>query len=305
MAKKRVRSQKAPSVFSAVHALESQDEKVKRQRQTTSKTDLAKSKAAKSQTKINGHLMECRILLQRTMAATKDNNDDDKGNSVDACNDLLANLLEARKKLLGLDDTAANSDDDEEEENSQDYKELVKSADKKDLEDVLQTEYEVCREQWKEVLDRRHKDLRLHAGLTAKAQFRVMDSSFWQQVDSTVSHQELQHPDKSNFDDSKVYQHMLQDFLTQAANGAGAEEAARQRLSRATKKTTTKKVVDRRASKGRKIRYQVHQKLVNFTFPVSRLQSNSTGMDEDEWFRSLFGGAANKSNVQRSQVLDT
>mmetsp|Transcript_4951 Transcript_4951/g.7510 ORF Transcript_4951/g.7510 Transcript_4951/m.7510 type:complete len:301 (+) Transcript_4951:98-1000(+) len=300
MAKKRVRSQKAPSVFSAVQALESEDEKVKRQRQTTSKTDLAKSKAAKSQTKINGHLMECRILLQRTMAATKEHCDDDKGNTVEACNDLLANLLEARKKLLGLDDTTANSDSDEEEENSQDYKDLVKSADKEDLEDILQTEYEVCREQWKEVLDRRHKDLRLHAGLTAKAQFRVMDSSFWQQVDSTVSHQELQHPDKSNFDDSKVYQHMLQDFLTQAANGAGAEEAARQRLSRATKKTSTKKVVDRRASKGRKIRYQVHQKLVNFTFPVSRLQSNSTGMDEDEWFRSLFGGAANKSNVQRS-----
>lgn len=301
MAKKRVRSQKTPSVFSAVEALESQDERVKRQRQTTSKTHLGKSKAAKSQTKINGHLMECRILLQRTMAASKEINDDHSNEkTLEACDDLLVQLLEARKKLLGLDDCAVDSDSDDDEENRLDYKELVKSADSVDLEDVLQTEYEHCRDQWKEVLDRRHKDLRLHAGLTAKAQFRVMDSSFWQQVDATVSHQELQHSDKSDFNDSKVYQHMLQDFLTQAANGAGAEEAARQRLARATKKTTTKKVVDRRASKGRKIRYQVHQKLVNFTFPVSRPQSNSTGMDEDEWFRSLFGGAANKSHVQRS-----
>ena len=45
--------------------------------------------------------------------------------------------------------------------------------------------------------------------------------------------------------------------------------------------------VDRRASKGRKIRYTVHPKLVNFTFPVARPEPM---IKEDIWFKSLFGG---------------
>jgi len=50
--------------------------------------------------------------------------------------------------------------------------------------------------------------------------------------------------------------------------------------------------VDRRASKGRKIRYAVNPKLVNFTFPVSRPEPM---IEEDVWFKSLFGGVGNKN----------
>jgi hypothetical protein len=45
------------------------------------------------------------------------------------------------------------------------------------------------------LLNRRHKDLWLHSGLTANTQFKVMDANFWETVDA------------------KIYQHMLQDFL--------------------------------------------------------------------------------------------
>lgn len=54
------------------------------------------------------------------------------------------------------------------------------------------------------------------------------------------------------------------------------------------KKTTNANIVDRRASKGRKIRYTVNPKLVNFTFPVDR---NTPMIKEGTWFKSLFGGA--------------
>lgn len=306
MSKKRVRSEQASSVFSAVQQLDSQDERVNHKRRTASKTDVAKSKAARSQTKVNGHLMECRILLQRTMAgsASAETEHTDNPKAIEACNTLLVQLLEARKNLLSGDNRIV-SDDDSEDDSSDYYKALVKSSKEDDLKEILQTEYKHCRKQWKEVLNRRHKDLKLHAGLTAKAQFRVMDSSFWEQVDSTVSHQELQQHVGSaktdDFDDSKVYQHMLQDFLAAAASGVGAEEAAAQRLRRATKQSKKKGTVDRRASKGRKMRYAVRPKLVNFTFPVARSQSSSTttGMDEDEWFRSLFGGAANRNDNKK------
>jgi protein AATF/BFR2 len=52
-------------------------------------------------------------------------------------------------------------------------------------------------------------------------------------------------------------------------------------------KTAKTTAVDRRASKGRKIRYAVVPKLVNFTFPVSRPEPT---ISEDVWFKSLFGG---------------
>lgn len=272
--KKRSRS----SVFDAIQELDSQDVRASRKRKSSSSRDAAKSKAARSQTKIHGHLMECRILLQRAMT----NETCSEEETVEKCNELLSQLLEARRIMTGKPDNV-------------DYKEVVKSD---TLPDVLQEEYEECRDEWKRVLNRRHQDLRLHAGLN-KTKFRVMDSSFWQQVEATVSHEELraqsteeEHP---AFDDTKVYQHMLQDFVLSSATAGGAEEAAAQRLRRAAKADSLKKKkdVDRRASKGRKIRYVAIPKLVNFTFPVAR-PAPTTGMDDDEFFRSLFGGAANK-----------
>lgn len=284
--KKRSRA----SVFDAIDELDSQDVRANRKRKTTSQRNEAKSNAARSQTKIHGHLMECRILLQRAMTTTTTTTTESsqQEETIEQCNQLLSTLLQARQRLLNKqnDDTI-------------DYQQIVESSDES-LSNLLQQEYETFREEWKQVLDRRHKDLRLHAGLS-KTQFRVMNNSFWDQVDATVKHEELRARTSSDnvpvFDDSKVYQHMLQDFVlssSSSAAGGSAQEAAAQRLSRATKESKKKKDVDRRASKGRKIRYVEIPKLVNFTFPVARPPTN---MDEDEFFRSLFGGAA--SNKQQ------
>jgi hypothetical protein len=262
------------SVFDAIEELDSQDVRANRKRKTSTTSQARQSKAARSQTRIHGHLMECRILLQRAMTNTN-TDQHDSTTTIEACNQLLSQLLQARRLL-----TAPNGID---------YAQTVKSE---SLPEVLDEEYNKHRDEWKRVLNRRHHDLKLHAGLTAKAQFRVLDSSFWQQVDNTVSHEELRRKaGEVAFDDTKVYQHMLQDFLASSTSG-GAEEAAAQRLRRASK-ASQKKAVDRRASKGRKIRYVEMPKLVNFTFPVARPALN-TGMDEDEWFKSLFGGAANR-----------
>jgi hypothetical protein len=47
-----------------------------------------------------------------------------------------------------------------------------------------------------------------------------------------------------------------------------------------------RKQVDRRASKGRKLRYDVHEKLVNFVTPVEQ----NTGEYAITLFNNLFGG---------------
>ncbi|KAK9841761.1 hypothetical protein WJX81_001171 [Elliptochloris bilobata] len=63
------------------------------------------------------------------------------------------------------------------------------------------------------------------------------------------------------YDDSEFYQQLLKEFL----EGSAAAGARVQSLSQGGKKR--RKQVDRRASKGRKLRYHVHEKLVNFVAP--------------------------------------
>lgn len=283
-------------VFDTVEALETQDAQAERKRRaaTAQTRDLQRSKAAQSQTGIYGSLVECRILLQRSMVFVQQQQQQQQQETenaqktivaaVDHCSDLLVKLLHARGMLS------------QQKQVDLDYKALVKSD--LQLGEKLQTEYEMHREEWKEVLDRRHKDVRLHSGaLTNKTQFRVLDSSFWQQVDAVVQHEQFrQQTDSIAFDDTKVYLQMLKDFVTgtstQADTGNSAQSAAQQRVINKKSAANSKKAqVDRKASKGRKIRYTDIPKLANFTFPLSRPSSdNTTALDEDAWFRSLFGG---------------
>ncbi|KAF8596755.1 TRAUB-domain-containing protein [Ceratobasidium sp. AG-I] len=84
------------------------------------------------------------------------------------------------------------------------------------------------------------------------------------------------------FDDLDFYQVLLRDVIDSRTGADGAEDwTARQRLKKA------KKVVDTKASKGRKLRYEVHEKLQNFMVPVP-----TAGWHEeqiDELFANLLG----------------
>ncbi len=46
--------------------------------------------------------------------------------------------------------------------------------------------------------------------------------------------------------------------------------------------------VDRKASKGRKIRYTVHDKLQNFMFPIPTVNPSTMTIDSSRLFASLF-----------------
>ena len=298
---KSSKKRKNLSVLDAIEDLEVEDIYAETKRRKKSTTQAYRSKAAQSQTKIYNHLLECRILLQRAVLGSPPSHDDDNNDTdenednddqvLDRCNGLLQSLLRARKQLL-TGESEDNDDDDDE------YSELVTGPTSK-LQETLQEEYETCRNEWKQILDRRHKDLKLHAGLTAKSQFRVLDSSFWQQVDATVEYEKLRRQNQASdnetkngmyeLDDSKVYQQLLKDFVAHstvtAAGKAGMSQIGRSKST----SSSNKQQVDRRASKGRKIRYKEIPKLVNFTFPLSR--PHTTNLDQDEWFQSLFGGA--------------
>ncbi len=347
--KKRKRQKKESSsnpLFSAISQLESEDAKASKIRRTLSQKAAAKSQAARSQADLQGELVECRILLQKALSSQywklqfnnqhvngkerEDDNDDDfseddhESRCNPACETILSHFLQARRRLClsDLDDNNSSDEDsqhhDDDDLSKNKYKLLMDTtsgseSEGDEFESKLQKEYEFCKTHWKEVLNRRHNNLRLHSGLAAKSgsKFRVVDQSFWDQFESNISHERLMHLQKQNtmeieshhlpsFDDSKLYQHILKDFISLGAatqnGGSAAADAAADRLRKAMKKKNGANTnnVDTKASKGRKIRYVVHEKLANFAFPVSR---PVPAINEDDWFRSLFGGAATRKHV--------
>ena len=344
--KRKSASASASSLFTALSKLENDDVQAAKSRRRASTASASRSLAARAQTDVAGELIQCRILLQRAVGEISEagdggssvgeedsgGKDDDTTAVMKSADRLLIRLLEARSKL-------ANDDDNGDDQINYDHLVgVVKSSESgsesdsdsgdsdtspTSLDHVLSTEYDGCRSEWKDTFNRRHHDL--HAGHTAKAasKFRVIfDQSFWNQVESAVSHERLMQSAESSapdgqllamdgskayqYDDSKIYQHMLRDFVALGASAGGrsasaglAADAAAERLRRAAqkKKGQSAKDIDRKASKGRKIRFSANPKLENFTFPVSRPVPT---MGEDDWFRSLFGGAGIRKTTAKS-----
>lgn len=91
--------------------------------------------------------------------------------------------------------------------------------------------------------------------------------------------------DEEVYDDRTFYSMLLKTYITSSISTA---DAASMRASdiEAMRMYKKKKQVDRKASKGRKIRYVVHSKLQNFMFPIPTIATGS--IDEDRLFASLF-----------------
>eukprot|EP00798_Chlamydomonas_sp_ICE-L_P022824 gene22824-29995_t len=90
--------------------------------------------------------------------------------------------------------------------------------------------------------------------------------------------------DSETYDDGEFYQQLLREFLDRGVGGAAGGGAALQRLGKSSKK---RKAVDRRASKGRKVRYAVQDKMVGFMAPTHLEPPAFTA----QLFANLFGHA--------------
>ena len=91
------------------------------------------------------------------------------------------------------------------------------------------------------------------------------------------------------FDDSDFYHHLLRELIEKkTAATSDSAEVGRQWLQIQKLRSKLKKKVDTRASKGRKVRYDIHTKLVNFMAPVNQ-PDQMTDSAQNELFSSLFG----------------
>jgi protein AATF/BFR2 len=100
--------------------------------------------------------------------------------------------------------------------------------------------------------------------------------------------------DPTIYDDADFYQLLLKELVDQRAgdpsvvNGTAVTTVS----WAAIKEARTRKNVDRKASKGRKMRFNVHEKLQNFMAPEDRRSWEEEAIDR--FFKSLFG---NKSTA--------
>ncbi|KAH8116412.1 TRAUB-domain-containing protein [Phellopilus nigrolimitatus] len=101
--------------------------------------------------------------------------------------------------------------------------------------------------------------------------------------------------DMDVFDDTDYYQSLLRDVIDARAGGSGAGaggglDGLAEDWRAAQKQRKARKAVDTRASKGRKLRFEVHEKLQNFMAPAPPPGGAVWHEAQiDELFASLFG----------------
>ncbi|KAL0271036.1 UNVERIFIED_CONTAM: hypothetical protein PYX00_008275 [Menopon gallinae] len=93
---------------------------------------------------------------------------------------------------------------------------------------------------------------------------------------------------KEIFDDDDFYHQLLSEYVRRKSCDVSDPIALSKQWIQLEKiRSKMKKKVDTRATKGRKIRYVVHQKLVNFMMPIDSVVYNEGS--RIELFNSIFG----------------
>lgn len=103
---------------------------------------------------------------------------------------------------------------------------------------------------------------------------------------SAASDHEDQASSPEIFDDSDFYQQLLKDVVANAKKVSSTALSDFSQNNANMRQRKDKKNVDRKASKGRKIRYNVQEKLANFMAPAP----SHSDFDSRELFSSLFSG---------------
>lgn len=90
---------------------------------------------------------------------------------------------------------------------------------------------------------------------------------------SALRDRHLKDYDEEIFDDQDFYNQLVRELIDRrSANVVDPVELARKSIELNQLRAKNKKKVDTKASKGRKIRYNVHKPLVNFMAPIYRNQ---------------------------------
>jgi protein AATF/BFR2 len=99
----------------------------------------------------------------------------------------------------------------------------------------------------------------------------------------------VQEYDSEIYDDDDFYHQLLRDLIEcKSADVTDPIQLSKQWIQLQNMRSKMKRKIDTRATKGRRIRYTVHQKLVNLMAPIT-VNDTWTDHAKDELFSSLFG----------------
>lgn len=115
------------------------------------------------------------------------------------------------------------------------------------------------------------------------------------------SNRHLKDIDEEIFDDDDFYHQLLRELIERKTTSLDPNDQVamgRQWLAIQKLRSKIKKKVDRKASKGRRIRYHVHSKLVSFMAPIDHCTMNDDA--RTELYRSLFGKITSPEEPQRN-----
>ncbi|XP_057255491.1 protein AATF [Pezoporus wallicus] len=115
------------------------------------------------------------------------------------------------------------------------------------------------------------------------------------------SNRHLKDIDEEIFDDDDFYHQLLREFIERKTTSLDPNDQVamgRQWLAIQKLRSKIKKKVDRKASKGRRIRYHVHSKLVSFMAPIDHCTMNDDA--RTELYRSLFGKISNPQEPEQN-----
>ena len=111
------------------------------------------------------------------------------------------------------------------------------------------------------------------------------DSEDENQSQNKKSHEEY---DSEIFDDDDFYHNLLRELIERKSGSDERQQDNWLQIQKLRAKSNRRKV-DTRASKGRKIRYDIHAKLVNFMAPVvNKMPGQISEEAKNELFNSLF-----------------
>ncbi|KAF7244453.1 Protein AATF [Varanus komodoensis] len=128
--------------------------------------------------------------------------------------------------------------------------------------------------------------------------------------EASLGHTEAPPPATSNahlkdlqeeiFDDDDFYHQLLRELIERKTSSLDPNDQVamgRQWLAIQKLQSKIRKKVDKKASKGRKLRYHVHSKLVSFMAPIDHCTMNDEA--RTELYRSLFGQQAPLKGEER------
>ncbi|XP_024538306.1 protein bfr2-like [Selaginella moellendorffii] len=276
--------------------------------------DIRKGRAVKNQMELWGSALHMRIALQKIVAGSNLLPQEEASSPSEAQQTLKAAALQTLDSLLDLEKAlleqnrealdAYRKDSDVEQE-THSVSDSLDSAWQR-----LSNSYSRLIPYRDRTVDRWHRKTQISSGAAAsRSKLKAFNQSISQQVAAAMkdtprfiarmmrseplktqtdtNDMEAKTNETKVFDDSEFYQQLLREFL-ESSNPTGLDHDAVRKL-----RSKKRKNVDRRASKGRKTRYTVHEPLVNFMVPEPMvLPPMATKL-----FTSLFGSKPATSAV--------